>query len=165
MKISARKLQFRTLIVVLLYIFSSNKWLPVTAQGNQLPTISNVLPQVVEVGQSISVAISYSDPDGDAVTVSSVSDNPAVASVTQSAAQTLTVVGVTPGSANITVTVDDGRGGIANTTFPVTVNPPAPPPNQLPSIDPISSSGCAYLYSLFWSWGTDKNKLSPAQGG
>ena len=137
-EISTRKLQFRTLIVVLLWMFSINVSLPVAAQNNQPPTISNVVPQVVEVGQSISVAISYSDPDGDAVTVSSVSDNPAVASVTQSATQTLTVIGVTSGSATITVTVDDGRGGTASASFAVTINA-SPPTNNPPIINALAS--------------------------
>src|SRR5205814_935786 len=93
----------------------------------------------------ITVAISYSDPDGDAVTVSPISDNPAVASVAQSAGQTLTVVGVTSGSATITVTIDDGRGGTASTSFTVTVNaspiPPAPPAptNNPPVINALPS--------------------------
>src|SRR6185369_2040737 len=135
MKISTQKLQFRILIVALLCVFSGNTGFSVAAQADQPPTISNVLSQVVEVGHSISLAVSYNDPDGDTVTVSSVSDNPSVASVEQTTPQTLTVSGLVPGLATITVTVDDGRGGTASTTFSVTVNSP----NQPPIIDSIAA--------------------------
>ena len=88
MRNPTQKLQYRVLFVVLLCLFSGSIGLSAMAQGNQPPTINNVAPQIVEVGQSINVDISYSDPDGDALTVSPVVDNAAVATVTQSSPQT-----------------------------------------------------------------------------
>jgi hypothetical protein len=98
------------------------------AVQNSNPAIAPIGGQTVNVGASVSVPVSASDPDGDPVSVSAVSDNPAVASAMASSSVEVIVTGVTPGSANVTVGADDGKGGSATTTFVVTVlgvnNPP-----------------------------------------
>ncbi len=123
--------------------------------ANQQPFIDQIAPQGVEVGQSLLVAINYSDPDGDALTVTPTSDNPGVAGVVQSNMFELTVSGVAEGTTNITVTVDDGKGGINSTSFSVTVTAAAPPPPfdvtpypeipdmaaLLPDLGPVYSDG------------------------
>ncbi len=95
---------------------------------NANPALAPIGSQSVNVGASLSVPVSASDPDGDPLTVSAVSDNPAVASALASSAVEVLVTGVAPGSANITVGADDGKGGSATTMFVVTVvgvnNPP-----------------------------------------
>ena len=100
---------------------------------NQPPIIDGISAQVVDVGQTVTVGLNYSDPDGDTVSISALSDNPA-ATVTLAGNQ-LAVTGVSGGTANITVTADDGRGGGSNTSFSVTVNAPPPPtPTNNPPI-------------------------------
>ena len=101
---------------------------------NQAPTIDPIAPVTVEAGQTLPVAINYSDLDGDVVTVTPTSDNEGVATVLLSNTFELTVTGVGAGTANITVNVDDGNGGTNSAAFAVTVTTP----NQAPTIDPIA---------------------------
>lgn len=109
----------------------------VTVEGaNNAPTIQQIGPQTVEAGSSITVPIVVADPDGDPLTVSAVSDNPAVATAVANGTAEVVVNGVTPGQANVTVDVDDGRGGTASTGFTVTVtganSPPVIQPEPIP---------------------------------
>jgi len=109
----------------------------VTVEGaNNAPTIQQIGPQSVEAGGSITVPIVVADPDGDPLTVSAVSDNPAVATAVADGTAEVVVNGVTPGQANVTVDVDDGRGGTASTGFTVTVtganSPPVIQPEPIP---------------------------------
>jgi hypothetical protein len=102
---------------------------PVTvAATNQFPVIQQVGAQTVDVGASLSVQISASDPDGDPFTLLAVSDNPGAATAVENGTAEVIVTGVAPGTANVTVEVNDGRGGTASISFPVTVlgmnNPP-----------------------------------------
>ncbi len=114
----------------------------VSAQSapNHPPVINGISPQSLQMGQSVVVPISYSDPDGNTLTVTLASDNPSIANATEADASALSVVGNGSGTANITVTVDDGQGGTASTSFPVTVSiaPTIPPPNQAPIIGVIT---------------------------
>jgi PKD repeat protein len=104
---------------------------------NQPPTIDPIAGQTVEAGSTLPVAINYNDPEGAAVTLQADSDNPNIATVTQSGQSELTITGVAEGTANISVTVTDDQGETANTTFQVTITA-APVPNQPPTIDPIA---------------------------
>ncbi|WP_134703725.1 S-layer homology domain-containing protein [Ammoniphilus sp. YIM 78166] len=71
----------------------------------------------------------FTDPDGDVLTLTAGSSNSAVATVSVDVSElTLTPLGV--GSSVITITANDGKGGITNTTFTVTVQEP----NQAPTV-------------------------------
>ena len=102
---------------------------------NQNPTIAPIVPQTLNVGDALAVPVGVSDPDGDPLTINANSDNPAlVTAAWNPATTTVDVTGVAAGSANVTVTADDGRGGVVNTSFSVTVNAL----NQNPTIAPIA---------------------------
>jgi hypothetical protein len=98
------------------------------AAVNNNPIIQPIGPQSVNVGDVLPVGVQASDPDGDPITLSAVSDNPGVATAVGNGPAEVVVTGVNPGAANVTVYVDDGRGGTASTGFQVTVvgvnNPP-----------------------------------------
>jgi hypothetical protein len=95
---------------------------------NNNPVIQPLGPQSVNVGSSISVPIQAFDPDGDPISLMAVSDNPAVMTAVANGPSEVIVTGVTPGAANVNVDASDGRGGVASTSFQVTVvgvnNPP-----------------------------------------
>ncbi|MCB9437887.1 MAG: hypothetical protein H6673_13000 [Anaerolineales bacterium] len=101
--------------------------------ANTDPTIDPILPITLTTGDSIPVAIVTGDADGDALTVTAASDNEGVATVGVNNASELQVTAVSAGQATITVSVDDGRGGVAQAAFGVTVNAA----NTDPTIDPI----------------------------
>lgn len=105
---------------------------------NQNPTLGSIPDQTVAVAQNIKIGLSYSDPDGDALSLIAGSSNAGVATVLQSAEFELTVNGVSVGTATITVTVNDGRGGTATQTFGVSVTAA----NQNPTISPVSNQTC-----------------------
>lgn len=105
---------------------------------NQSPTIDPIAPQNCEVGQTLTVAINPVDPDGDPLTVTALSDNDAIASVTILDNATLSVNCAADGFATISINVDDGRGGTNATAFAVNVTTP----NQSPAINPIDPQSC-----------------------
>ncbi len=106
----------------------------VTVEGqNQAPTISPLLNQELEVGQSRDLALSASDPDGDTLTVTARSDDETIANVSVPDLSTVQIAGVAEGTANVTVTADDGKGGQISTTFQVDVGAV----NMPPTIDPV----------------------------
>ncbi|KAB2866235.1 MAG: hypothetical protein F9K46_02730 [Anaerolineae bacterium] len=110
----------------------------VSAPANQNPTINPISGQTCTVGDTVTVTLTYNDPDGNPISVASSSDNSGVASV-NATGEPLSVFCASAGSANITVNIDDGNGGTASTSFGVTVNPPA---NQNPTLDPIGGQTC-----------------------
>jgi hypothetical protein len=108
----------------------------VTVKGqNQAPTISPILEQAVAVGQTFDVPIAVSDADGDPLTVTAASENGAVVTATAPNTSTVSLIGTGIGSANVTVAVNDGKGGVINTTFRVDVGEPNRPPtiNTIPA--------------------------------
>lgn len=138
-KLRQRLITFMTLVMVSLVIGGR-----VAAQDNgatnQPPVIDAIAAQSVDPGQTIMVGVNFSDPDGDTVSISALSDNPAAA--VSVAGNQLAVTGVAAGTANITVTADDGRGGGTSTSFAVTINAPPPPPtpdNNPPVLGTIAS--------------------------
>lgn len=106
----------------------------VTVTGqNRAPTISPIVNQTIEVGQTIDIAVQVSDPDGDTITLSAVSGNDAVVSAAAPNTGTVRIVGRAEGNASVTVTANDGRGGVISTVFLVTVGSA----NRPPVVDPV----------------------------
>ncbi|NDJ87000.1 MAG: hypothetical protein GYB66_14060, partial [Chloroflexi bacterium] len=101
--------------------------------ANQNPTIAPISPVQLAVGESVPVPVNINDPDGDALAIEAVSDNPGIVTVNVAGVEMM-VTGVAPGSATVTVTVRDGRGGTASTAFTVNVASA----NQDPVIDPVA---------------------------
>ncbi|MCI0711372.1 MAG: hypothetical protein L0154_14560 [Chloroflexi bacterium] len=108
-----------------------------TAPSNRPPTIEDVGPQSVDVGQSRPVVLTINDPDGDELTVATNANPEGVVDLSfNENTNTLTITGSTAGTANVTVTVSDPSGGTDSTTFDVTVSEPAPA-NTPPTIEDV----------------------------
>ena len=96
------------------------------SDDNRAPAAEGSIPaQTVMAGEvvSLDVASYFNDPDGDALTYSASTSNPAVASPTVSGS-TLTIAGVSDGSAAVTVTATDPGGLTATQNVAVTVQRP-----------------------------------------
>lgn len=89
---------------------------------NTAPTIDFIDNVTCDAGTSTTVGISYSDPEGNSVSVNPSSDNPGVANVTVVDPSTLGIDCIAEGTATIFVAVDDGNGGTNQVSFSVTVN-------------------------------------------
>ena len=101
---------------------------PPPAGANEDPVATagaGVLPDVVllisTTSDSIDVSTAFEDADGDTLTYTVESDNPAAVAVTIIDGMVTIVAGANRGMANITVTANDGKGGTASVTFTVTV--------------------------------------------
>lgn len=101
---------------------------------NANPVFPIVTDQVVNVGQSLSVTVPVSDPDGDPISLSAVSDNPGVVTALATGPAEVVITGVAPGTATVLLDANDGRGGFAASSFAVTVIGV----NNAPVIQPIS---------------------------
>ncbi len=90
-------------------------------------------------GESSTVALAFTDADGDTVTFTAVPANPAIATTTSVDAQSFAVNGITAGTTTITITLDDGRGGTASQSITVTVNAAATnnPPTFVTLPEPV----------------------------
>ena len=88
-----------------------------------------------EANHEVSLTGVFSDPDGDALTITAASSDPDTVSAFIWAG-TLTVLAVTEGSATITLTAEDADGNTVTDTFDVTVSaPPAQTPaNRAPTV-------------------------------
>ena len=93
--------------------------LSAVAAANMPPSITTPAAQTSTVGQAASLAISASDPNGDALTYSA-SGLPAGLSINASSGL-ISGTPTTAGASSVTVTVNDGRGGIATASFGWTV--------------------------------------------
>ena len=100
---------------------------------NQPPSIDPIAPQALNVGDTVPVAYTASDPDGDPLTETASSDTPGVVTASVSAPGTITLSAVAAGTATITLTVEDGTNPAVSVSFQVSVNMP----NQSPVLDPI----------------------------
>ncbi len=102
-------------------------------QPNSDPAINPIPPAELAPGALRDVPFEASDPDGDPLTALAMSDISGVANAYIPQPGVVQVVANSPGPANITVTVEDGRGGSASTTFTVTVvQPNSDPINPIP---------------------------------
>ena len=101
----------------------------VTVTTNRAPVPASGIPdQFVGSGESktVSLASSFSDPDGDALSYAASSSAPGVARAAVSGAS-LTITAVSGGTASVTVTASDPGGLSAHQTFEVSVRAsPAP---------------------------------------
>ncbi|MCZ7538513.1 MAG: SGNH/GDSL hydrolase family protein [Anaerolineae bacterium] len=89
----------------------------------------------LNVGDVRDVFYAASDPDGDPLlNVVALPDNPGVVAAFVSAPGTINLTALTPGSSAVTLSLDDGRGGMAQVTFAVAVIQP----NRNPAIEPIA---------------------------
>jgi len=92
------------------------------APANGQPTVRAMCdPCRVEVGRPITVMATGQDPDNDPLTYQWRASSGAVASPTNR--QTQWTAPATPGRADLTVTVDDGRGGKADSTIAIEIVP------------------------------------------
>ena len=92
---------------------------------NEAPQANSVLPDVYTVigtRTSVPAAASFADPDGDALTISAMSSDPAIAAVVLEEAGVVTVEAFRPGLAAVVVTATDPRGETAAVTFLVRVS-------------------------------------------
>lgn len=113
----------------------------VNAPANDAPVLDPIGAQACTVGDTLPVAITYSDPDGDPVVTDSVnSSDPSKATVFFADANTIEVACVAAGGSTVTATVKDDKGlASAAVNFTVTVNAPV---NNAPVIDPIADQNC-----------------------
>lgn len=107
--------------------------LTATPRPNRSPVISPIPSQEVDAGATITLPVTASDPDGDAVNLFVASSNNAIATAVVTSTTSVNVTGVTAGVATISVTANDNRGGLATTAFIVTVKGQ----NHAPTISPI----------------------------
>lgn len=108
------------------------------SDDNRAPTAEGMIPaQTVTAGEVVSVDVAsyFNDPDGDALTYSAATSNPAVASPTVSGT-TLTFAGVSEGAAAVTVTATDPGGLTATQNVSVTVQRPNAAPTVTGTIAP-----------------------------
>nr|WP_166240378.1 lamin tail domain-containing protein [Paenibacillus turpanensis] len=103
---------------------TSNLGIHTTTSSNHAPiAASPIADQTATLGGSavvIDATNTFSDADGDPLTLTASSSNSGIAKVAVSGKQ-LTVTPVSAGTASITVTANDGRGGSVNDSFTVNV--------------------------------------------
>ena len=95
-----------------------------TVHINRAPDAGLIADQVVTLGTNpfdLDLQNLFQDADGDALTLSALSANPGVASVTLNGTR-LTITPVAFGTTTVTVTADDLRGGKVSRTFTILVN-------------------------------------------
>lgn len=114
-------------------VIDGNAWFGVaTILDDELPLIQNQLPQAVSVlpdiytvvgdRTKVAAAGSFMDPDGEALAISAMSFNPAVAAVRLDEPGVVTVEALRPGLAAVVVTATDPHGETAAVTFSVRVS-------------------------------------------
>ena len=97
-------------------------------ENPQPPMACGPLPQVtVNVGESATVSACFNDPNGDVLTYTSTSSNPAVATASISGTSVM-VAAVAPGNASVTITAADPDGLQGQQSFQVMVPNRSPQP-------------------------------------
>ena len=95
-----------------------------SAPVNQAPTVSSPGSQNSQEGDSVALAITANDPEGDTLTFSAIG-LPAGLTIDPASGQIAgTVATGSTGFYNVTVTADDGNGGTGSATFLWTVGTP-----------------------------------------
>jgi len=102
---------------------------PSDNSGNRSPVFEPIVNQEVELGAFLPIVPAVSDPEGEALSLSVVSNNETIAPA-QVTGDTITIYGAGVGEAVITITASDPQGGVAALVFLVRV--PAPDLNSLP---------------------------------
>ncbi len=105
---------------------------------NRAPTaFGSIPPLTVTAGETVTtdVASYFRDPDGDALTYSTMTSHAGTASPTITGSS-LTIAGVSPGTATVTVTARDPGGLTATQSAAVTVARPNQPPVVVGTIPP-----------------------------
>ena len=98
---------------------------------NHDPECDDIAGQTVKVGQSKTLTVSCTDPDGHTLSYAVTSSDTSKVTVSKDGAS-VTVTAAAVGSATMTVTASDGHGGSDTETFDVTV---PKPPCTISSID------------------------------
>ena len=99
--------------------------------------VDTIAAQTVHTGEAIALVAArhFDDPDGDALTYSASSSDPAVAMVAV-AGDTVKVSAVAPGATTVTLTATDTNGLTSAHTFPVLVpNRPPQPRGTIPTLE------------------------------
>ena len=110
--------------------------LAAACESPQPPAACGPAPQVtVNATEATTVSACFNDPNGDVLSYSVTSSDPAVATASNSGAE-VTVNGISPGSASVTVTATDPGGLKGQQTFQVLV--PNRAPEALGAISPIT---------------------------
>ena len=112
----------------------------VVSARNRAPQPQGSIPaQSVTAGRSATVNLTsyFTDPDGDALTYTASSANPAVATASAAGA-TLTISGQSPGSTTVTVTARDPGGLTATQSISVSVGTAAMPDLLFSSVTPTA---------------------------
>ena len=144
----------------------------VTGTSNRAPAVDPLGHVIVTQGAAVAVTVAFRDADGDAVTLTTVSEDPAVATVSATSTELalpasatstdILLTGVSEGLAAVRVVATDGAATSTPVVFPVTVvaPPPAGPVGDFwvtpevsggdyvvgwsaPEGDPPRSGGCA----------------------
>ena len=102
---------------------------------NSPPTVRTISPVSLEVAETEPITLSeyFTDPEGNALTHTAISSDPAIATVTDPDANSMiTITAVAAGRATITVTANDGTNAAVSQTFRVTVIDASVPDNNQP---------------------------------
>ncbi|SFW45650.1 S-layer homology domain-containing protein [Paenibacillus sp. UNCCL117] len=112
-----------------------------SSDSNHAPTVVNALSDVTQVitdgPKVVSLAGVFADTDDDALTLTVVSSNTGVATVSISGT-TLTITPLNTGATTVTVTASDGNGGTVQATLVATFTAPVPV-NNAPTVANVLS--------------------------
>ncbi len=94
---------------------------------NRPPSLSSIPPQTIPLGSLVDIPVTGSDPDGDSVTLSFVSNDDSIVSIIFADNREVQLEGKLPGSTTIQVTATDSKGAQTIIQFAVVVPPPELP--------------------------------------